>query len=79
MNLRMETVGEKIKRKMSSLRVLIKGKICYVLKKKKKNWLVATGFEPLTPAWEFNVTITARANCVFKIESSFFLIITYNG
>ena len=47
-------------------------------KKKKKKDLVATGSEPRTPAWEPNVTITAPANYLFKIESSFY-IITYSS
>ena len=46
-------------------------------KEKKKDW-VATGFEPRTPAWESEVTTTAPANYVFKIESSFY-IITYSS
>ena len=46
-------------------------------KKKKKKDLVATGFEPRTPAWESNVSATAPANYVFKTESSFY-IITYS-
>ena len=49
----------------------------YWKRKKKKN-LVATGFEPRTPAWESNVTTTAPANYVFKTESSFY-IITYSS
>ena len=36
-----------------------------VAKKKKKKDLVATGFEPRTPAWESNVTSTAPAHYVF--------------
>ena len=44
----------------------------------KKEDLVATGFEQRTPAWESNVTTTAPANYVFKIESSFY-IITYSN
>ena len=47
-------------------------------KKKKKDNLVATGLEPRTSAWESNVTTTAPANYVFKIESSFY-IITYSS
>ena len=47
-------------------------------KKKKKEDLVAIGFEPQTPAWESNVTTTAPAHYVFKIESSFY-IITYSS
>ena len=46
--------------------------------RKKKEDLDATGFEPRTPAWESNVTTTAPANYVFKIESSFY-IITYSS
>ena len=59
-------------------------KKCYVLKtkkkkrKEKKKDLVATGFEPRKPAWESNVTTTAPANYVFKIESSFY-ITTYSS
>ena len=34
-------------------------------------FLVATGFEPRTPACESNVLTTAPANYVFKTESSF--------
>ena len=44
-------------------------------KKKKKNDLVATGFELQTPAWESYVTTTAPEHYVFKIESSFCIII----
>ena len=47
-------------------------------KKKSNNDLVATGFELRTPAWESNVTTTAPANYVFKIEYSFY-IITYSS
>ena len=43
-------------------------------KKEKKNDLVATGFEPRTPAWESNVTTTAPEHYVFKKESSFYII-----
>ena len=53
----------------------------HVLKKeekKRKNKLVATGFEPRTPAWESNVTTTAPEHYVFKKESSFY-IITYSS
>ena len=42
--------------------------------KKKKKDLVATGFEPRTPALESNVTTTAPAHYVFKNESSFYII-----
>ena len=63
----------------------LKEKICYVLKtkkkkkkKKKRKDLVASGFEPRTPAWESNITSTAPANYVFKIESSFY-IVTYSS
>ena len=57
----------------------MKGKICYVLKtkkKKKKTDLAATGFEPRTSARESKVTTTAPANYMWKIEYSFY-IITY--
>ena len=47
-------------------------------KEKKKKNLVATGFEPRTPAWESNVTTTAPEHYVFKNESSFY-IITYSS
>ena len=47
-------------------------------KKKEKQDLDATGFESRTPAWETNVTTTAPANYVFKIESRFY-IITYSS
>ena len=47
-------------------------------KKKKKKDLVATGFEPRTPARESNVTTTAPEHYVFKNESSFY-IITYSS
>ena len=47
-------------------------------RKKKKKDLVATGFEPRTPAWESNVTTTAPAHYVFKIEPSFY-ITTYSS
>ena len=47
-------------------------------KKKKKKDLVATCFEPRTPARESNVTTTAPEHCVFKSESSFY-IITYSS
>ena len=45
--------------------------------KTKKN-LVASGFEPRTPAWESNVITTAPEHYVFKNESSFY-IITYSS
>ena len=35
-------------------------------KKKKKKDLVATGFEPRTPAWHSNVTTTAAEHYVFR-------------
>ena len=40
--------------------------------------MVATGFEPRTPAWESNVTTTATVHYVFKIEFSFY-VITYSS
>ena len=44
-------------------------------KKEEKNKdLVATRFEPRTPAWESGVTTTAPEHCVFKNESSFYII-----
>ena len=43
-------------------------------KKEKKRDLVATGFEPGTPAWESNVTTTAPEHYVFRNESSFYII-----
>ena len=46
--------------------------------KEKKKDLVATGFEPRTPAWESSVTTTAPEDYVFKNESSFY-IITYSS
>ena len=55
--------------------------LLHVLKKEKKEEkknLVATGFEPRTPAWESNVTTTAPKPYVFKSESSFY-IITYSS
>ena len=55
------------------------------IEKEKKNiyiyiniFLVTTGFEPRTPAWESNVTTTAPEQYVFKNESSFY-IITYSS
>ena len=42
--------------------------------KKKKKDLVATGFEPRTPAWESNVTTTAPEHNMYKIGSSFYII-----
>ena len=48
-------------------------------KRKEKNKdLVATGFEPRTPARESNVTTTAAQHYMFKNESSFY-IITYSS
>ena len=47
-------------------------------KKKKKTDLVATGFEPRTPAWVSNVKTTAPANYVLKFESSSYSI-TYSS
>ena len=47
-------------------------------KKRQKKNLVATGFEPRTPAWESSVTTTAPEYYVFKNESSFY-IITYSS
>ena len=44
----------------------------------KKKDLVATGFEPRTPAWGSNVTTTAPEHYVFKNESIFY-IITYSS
>ena len=43
-------------------------------KKEEKNNLVATVFEPRTPAWESSVTTTAPEHYVFKNESSFYII-----
>ena len=43
-------------------------------KKKKKKKMVATGFEPRTPAWESNVTTIAPEQYVFKNESGFYII-----
>ena len=91
-HVRMETVGEKIKRKLRteqlgdtnellsetwSLRVVIKGNnMLRIEKEKRKKELVATGFEPRTSAQESSVTTTAPANYVFKIKSSFYIIHT---
>ena len=47
-------------------------------KKRKKKDLGATGFEPLTHAWESNVTTTAPEHYMFKNESSFY-VITYSS
>ena len=47
-------------------------------KKKKKKKLVATEFEPRTPALESSVTTTAPEHYVFKSKSSFY-IITYSS
>ena len=44
-------------------------------KKKKKKDLMSTEFDPRAPAWESNVTTTAPADYVFKIESSFYIIL----
>ena len=44
------------------------------IEKKRKKYLVATGFEPGTPAWESKVTTTAPEQYVFKYESSFYII-----
>ena len=46
-------------------------------KKKKKIWL-QPGSNRERPHWESNVTTTAPAHYVFKIESSFY-IITYSS
>ena len=43
-------------------------------KRKKKKDLVASGFEPRTPAWESIVTTTAPEHYVLKNESSFYII-----
>ena len=60
------------------LRVVIKGnKNMWRIEKIEKD-LVATGFDPRTPAWEANVTTTAPASFVSKIESSFYMI-TYSN
>ena len=48
------------------------------IRKKEKKKLVASGFEPRTPAWESSVTTTTPENYVFKNESSFY-IITYSS
>ena len=47
---------------------------CIEKEKKKKRNLVATGFEPRTPAWESNVTTTAPEHYMFENESSFYII-----
>ena len=41
------------------------------IEKRKIKDLVATGFEPRTPAWESSVTTTAPEHYAFKQESSF--------
>ena len=54
---------------------------CIEKKEEKKIYicfLVTTGFEPRTPAWESNVKTTAPDYYVFKNESSFY-IITYSS